>query len=101
MTVVAVLGVQRAVGIADLRIPTPLCLPFGCLQFGAFIDVGNLWSRPPALGDLYRLRFSPGAGVRLDSPFGLISIDFGFNPFNYEVVGERTWSFQFSLGSVS
>jgi outer membrane protein assembly factor BamA len=89
------------VAVADLRIPTPLCTPFGCVQLGAFVDVGNLWSQPPALDQLYRLRVSPGFGVRLDSPFGLISIDFGFNPFNVEKVQERTWNFQFSLGSVT
>jgi outer membrane protein assembly factor BamA len=89
------------VAVADLRIPTPLCTPFGCVQLGAFVDVGNLWARPPALDQLYRLRVSPGFGVRLDSPFGLISIDFGFNPWRVPEVGERTWNFQFSLGSVT
>ncbi len=89
------------VAVADLRIPTPLCTPFGCVQLGAFVDVGNLWSKPPALDQLYRLRVSPGFGVRLDSPFGLISIDFGFNPWRVPEVGERTWNFQFSLGSVT
>lgn len=89
------------VAVADLRIPTPLCTPFGCVQLGAFVDVGNLWARPPALDQLYRLRVSPGFGVRLDSPFGLISIDFGFNPWRVVEVGERSWNFQFSLGSVT
>ncbi len=89
------------VGVADLRIPTPACTPFGCVQLGVFVDVGNLWSRPPAFDQLYRLRWSPGVGVRLDSPFGLISIDFGFNPRRVPEVGESIWNFQFSLGSVT
>lgn len=89
------------VGVADLRIPTPLCTGFGCVQLGAFVDVGNLWSKPPSLDQLYRLRVSPGVGVRLDSPFGLISIDFGFNPWRYTEVNESVWNFQFSLGSVT
>ena len=72
------------------------------MQLGAFVDVGNLWSRPPAFDQLYRLRVSPGFGVRLDSPFGLISVDFGFNPWRVaEPINERTWNFQFSLGSVT
>lgn len=89
------------VGVADLRIPTPACTPFGCVQLGVFVDVGNLWSRPPAFDQLYRLRVSPGVGVRLDSPFGLISIDFGFNPWRVPEVNESIWNFQFSLGSVT
>lgn len=89
------------VGVADLRIPTPLCTGFGCVQLGVFVDVGNLWTRPPAL-DQFSVRVSPGVGVRLDSPFGLISIDFGFNPWRVaEPINESTWNFQFSLGSVS
>jgi outer membrane protein insertion porin family len=89
------------VAVADLRIPTPLDTPLGNVQLAAFVDVGNLWARPPSFDQLYRLRVSPGFGVRLDSPFGLISIDFGFNPWRVPEVGERTWNFQFSLGSVT
>ncbi len=88
------------VAVADLRIPTPLCTGFGCVQLGVFVDVGNLWVKPPPIDQLYRLRWSPGVGVRLDSPFGLISIDFGFNPNRYPEVNESIWNFQFSLGSV-
>lgn len=85
--------------VVDLRIPTPVCFSLGCLQLGVFVDVGNLWSKLPELSELYRLRWSPGVGLRLASPFGLVALDFGFNPLRREEVRESVWALQFSLGS--
>ncbi|MEZ4406449.1 MAG: POTRA domain-containing protein [Polyangiales bacterium] len=85
--------------VADLRIPTPACFSLGCVQIGLFVDVGNLWSKVPDLSDLYRLRWSPGIGLRLASPFGLVALDFGFNPLHRDEVRESVWALQFSLGS--
>jgi len=87
--------------VVDLRVPLGICVTSGvCLALGLFVDVGNLWSRPPSLDDLYRARFSPGFGLRTTSPFGIISLDVGFNPLYRAYIQEQFWALQFSLGSV-
>lgn len=87
--------------VADLRIPTGWCPAAGaCLEFGAFTDVGNVWRRPPAFADWWRLRISPGAGIRVTSPVGIIALDVGFVPFYYRDAGESWWqTVQFYLGN--
>jgi outer membrane protein assembly factor BamA len=87
--------------VLDLRVPLGVCVTNGvCLALGLFCDVGNLWSRPPGLDALYRARFSPGFGLRTTSPFGIISLDVGFNPLYRAYIQEQLWALQFSLGSV-
>ncbi len=87
--------------VVDLRVPLGICVTNGvCLALGLFCDIGNLWSRPPGLDELYRARFSPGFGLRTTSPFGIISLDVGFNPLYRAYIQEQLWALQFSLGSV-
>ncbi len=87
--------------VIDLRVPLGVCVTSGvCLALGLFVDVGNLWSRPPGLEDLVRARFSPGFGLRTTSPFGIISLDVGFNPLYRAYIQEQFWALQFSLGTV-
>lgn len=87
--------------VLDVRIPLGICVSGGvCLALGLFCDVGNLWSRAPRFDELPRARFSPGFGLRTTSPFGIISLDVGFNPLYRSYVQEQLWALQFSLGSV-
>jgi len=47
-----------------------------------FTDAGQVWNRGlRAGGGLSGLRFTPGAGVRVRSPFGAIRLDLGYNPY--------------------
>jgi outer membrane protein assembly factor BamA len=43
-----------------------------------FLDMGNVWLRPRDFG-YNQFRFSPGVGLRLDTPIGVGRIDLGFN----------------------
>ena len=47
-----------------------------------FTDAGQVWNRGPNAGGGVRgLRVTPGAGVRVRSPFGAIRLDLGYNPY--------------------
>jgi outer membrane protein insertion porin family/translocation and assembly module TamA len=47
-----------------------------------FTDAGQVWNRGPNAGGGVRgLRVTPGAGVRVRSPFGAIRVDLGYNPY--------------------
>jgi outer membrane protein insertion porin family len=60
-----------------------------------FCDAGNVWTDP---GDfsLRDLRVTPGIGLRVNTPVGLVRLDCGFNPFMEE--GESVVQFYFSMG---
>jgi outer membrane protein assembly factor BamA len=60
-----------------------------------FMDVGNVY---PAIRDFnpFRLRYSPGAGIRIQTPFVLIRFDAGLNPFSRP--GEPRYRFTFGVG---
>jgi outer membrane translocation and assembly module TamA len=49
-------------------------------MFGAalFIDVGNVWSRPEDM-KLSDIRVDSGAGLRVNSPLGILRLDCGVN----------------------
>jgi outer membrane protein assembly complex protein YaeT len=59
----------------ELRFPI---FPF--LSGVAFYDVGNVYASLRAMGR-FDLRQGVGAGLRLQSPIGLIRFDYGLNPF--------------------
>ncbi|MDF1504586.1 BamA/TamA family outer membrane protein, partial [Roseisolibacter sp. H3M3-2] len=53
------------------------------LSLAVFTDAGAVWDRKVKTADVQgRLRFTPGAGVRIRSPFGAIRIDLGYNPYD-------------------
>jgi outer membrane protein insertion porin family len=65
----------------------------------AFLDGGNVF---PAVGDidLREIRGGVGFGVRYDSPFGPLRLDFGFK-LDRLVIGERresAWEYHLSIG---
>jgi outer membrane protein assembly factor BamA/autotransporter translocation and assembly factor TamB len=60
-----------------------------------FIDAGNVYARASDFNPL-RLRYSPGAGIRLQTPLVLIRFDVGFNPSRRP--GEPAYRFAFGVG---
>ena len=70
------------VGNVEYRMRSPLFSDI--VQVVAFADVGNVWDRrvseQQTLGEfLADLKMTPGAGVRVASPFGPIRLDIGYN----------------------
>jgi outer membrane protein insertion porin family len=70
-------------------------LPFG-LRLAFFFDIGNVYGFGTPF-DLTDLRYGPGAGIRWQSPFGPIRVDYGLNIDRRP--GEGPGAFQFSVGS--
>jgi len=79
---------------AELRIPlTEL------FSAGVFVDTGNVWSDPASITsfqDLWTLRYTSGAGVRLETPLGPVAIDYGFKLKRYS--WEDLGALHFSIG---
>jgi outer membrane protein insertion porin family/translocation and assembly module TamA len=67
---------------AEVQLRSPV-LP-RLLQWALFTDAGQVWNR--SSGTVTRLsggglRVTPGAGVRILSPFGAIRVDLGYNGY--------------------
>jgi outer membrane protein insertion porin family len=65
----------------------------------AFLDGGNVFPRVADF-DVSRIRGGTGFGVRYDSPFGPLRLDFGFK-LNRLTIGERResgWEYHLSIG---
>ena len=65
-------GKSMMTAIAELRLPIVTRV-----RGAIFVEAGNVWQDPWTLrlGDL---RYDAGPGLRLDTPFGLIRLDFGY-----------------------
>ncbi len=61
----------------------------------AFIDVGNVWKNAEALQAFY-LRRTAGLGLRLNSPLGILRLDYGFKLDRRS--NESPGEFYFSVG---
>jgi outer membrane protein assembly factor BamA len=59
------------------------------------MDAGNLYSSIKDFNP-FRLRYSPGAGLRINTPPVLIRFDMGFNVL--ERPGEPRYRFSFGVG---
>jgi outer membrane protein insertion porin family len=86
--------------VANLEYIIPLWFGFrGVL----FFDAGNVWG--PAIPgavtgatfDITQLKYAVGAGLRWNSPFGPLRVDYGINPARQ--AGESFGQFQFAVGS--
>jgi outer membrane protein assembly factor BamA len=91
-------GKSMMTAIAELRLPI-----FARVRGAIFVEAGNVWQDPWTLrlGDL---RYDAGPGVRLDTPFGLIRVDFGYQlrPVDgLRIDGKpqtSRWRFNFGIG---
>jgi outer membrane translocation and assembly module TamA len=85
-------------GSSEVRMPLR-----GKLGAVAFVDYGNVWSRPWDI-DVGDLRYAVGPGLRYLTPIGPVRVDFGYqvNPIDGLLVnGEpqaRRWRIHFSIG---
>ena len=61
---------------AELRMPLT-----DLFSAGLFLDTGNLWRDPGSIetfANLLKLRYTAGAGIRLETPLGPVALDYGF-----------------------
>jgi outer membrane protein assembly complex protein YaeT len=78
-------GNALVVGNLELQMPSPFLSQL--LQWAVFTDAGRLWNRGTTTTsqqlseDGPKFKFTPGAGVRIASPFGAIRIDLGYNGY--------------------
>ncbi len=56
----------------------------GRLTGAVFVDAGQVYSRASDVGELGRLRVTPGVGLRIASPIGPVRLDVGLNPYPVE-----------------
>ena len=76
---------------------------FTRLRGAIFVEAGNVWQDPwtMRLGDL---RYDAGPGLRIDTPFGLVRLDFGYQlrPLDgLRIDGQpqaSRWRFNFGIG---
>jgi outer membrane protein insertion porin family len=88
-------GNAQALGSIEYQIP----LFFG-IKAALFYDVGNVWGPDISGGskvDITDLRHGAGAGLRWNSPFGPIRVDYGIKLDQKK--GESFGNFNFSAGS--
>jgi outer membrane protein assembly factor BamA len=79
---------------AELRIPVT-----DIFALGIFLDTGNLWTSPDSLEsvtDLFKLRYTAGAGLRLATPIGPVALDYGVKLIRRE--WEDVGALHFSIG---
>jgi outer membrane protein insertion porin family len=79
---------------AELRIPLT-----DLFSTALFLDTGNVWAEPEAitgLEDLFILRYTAGAGIRLETPLGPVALDYGFKIVRNE--WEDFGALHFSIG---
>jgi outer membrane protein insertion porin family len=84
-------GTSEVLGNMEYLVP----LPFN-FRVAGFFDVGNVYGFKTKF-DLTDLREAAGAGVRWQSPFGPIRVDYGINLDRRK--GEDFGAIQFSVGS--
>jgi outer membrane protein insertion porin family len=88
-------GNSQILGTVEYQIP----LFFG-LKAAIFYDTGNVWGPDISSGtniDITKLRNGIGAGLRWNSPFGPIRVDYGFKLDKKS--GESSGNFNFAAGS--
>jgi outer membrane protein insertion porin family len=92
----AVGGTRRLVGNAEVFFPVPFMKENKQLRLSAFLDGGTVWGTGGGSASDF-LRFSTGAGISWQSPFGPIKLVYAV-PLNDEAQ-DKTQSIQFQLGT--
>ena len=72
-------GNTLLVGNLEIRRRSPFLSDI--LQLAAFVDAGVLWNRPKETVSWSSVRFTPGVGVRVQSPVGPFRVDVAYNPY--------------------
>jgi outer membrane protein insertion porin family len=88
-------GNFQVLGNLEYSVP----LPYG-LRAAVFFDVGNVYGPDQSVHtpvDLTNLKYAVGPGLRWNSPFGPVRVDYGFNPS--PTGKEKTGNVQFSMGA--
>jgi outer membrane protein insertion porin family len=91
----AIGGNFQVLGNLEYSVP----LPYG-LRAALFFDVGNVYGPDQSVHtpiDLTNLKYAVGPGLRWNSPFGPIRVDYGVNP--NPTGKEKFGNIQFSMGS--
>ena len=91
----AIGGNFQVLGNLEYSVP----LPYG-LRAAMFFDVGNVYGPDQSVHtpiDLTNLKYAIGPGLRWNSPFGPVRVDYGVNPNPKK--GEKFGEIQFSMGS--
>ena len=88
-------GNFQVLGNLEYTIP----LPFN-LRAAMFFDVGNVYGPDQSAHDpidLTKLKYAVGPGLRWNSPFGPVRVDYGVNP--HPTGKEKFGNIQFSMGA--
>jgi outer membrane protein insertion porin family len=88
-------GNFQVLGNLEYTVP----FPYG-IRAALFFDVGNVYGPDQSFGtpiDLTNLKYAIGAGIRWNSPFGPIRVDYGINPA--PTGNESFGNIQFSMGA--
>lgn len=72
-------GSAVAIANVELRIPSPFLSDY--LRFATFVDVGAISTGTVADIEFDDLRFTPGAGFRIQTPVGPARLDVSFRPY--------------------
>jgi outer membrane protein insertion porin family len=91
----AIGGNFQVLGNLEYTVP----LPFG-IRAAVFFDTGNVYGPDQSVHtpiDLTNLKYAVGPGLRWNSPFGPIRVDYGVNP--NPTGKEKFGNIQFSMGS--
>lgn len=90
-------GTRRLVGNAEVFFPVPLLKDNKQFRLSVFLDGGTVWGGSSSGSASDFLRFSTGAGISWQSPFGPIKLVYAI-PLNDEPQ-DKTQSIQFQLGT--
>ncbi|MDI7268479.1 MAG: POTRA domain-containing protein, partial [Myxococcota bacterium] len=77
---------------AELRFPLT-----DTVSGAVFADAGNLWRHTDRF-DPVDLRYTAGAGLRIGTPIGPLTFDYGVNLVRREAIGEEFGALHFSIG---
>jgi outer membrane protein insertion porin family len=72
-------GTATVVANVELRVRPPVLTSY--LQFVAFVDAGNVWTRETSQIEKTPIFITPGVGARLSTPIGPVRFDIGYNDY--------------------
>lgn len=72
-------GNTMTVGSVELRLPTGISSRLG---MAFFVDAGSVWVRKESAAP-FRLRITPGFGLRYATPLGPARLDLAYNPYDF------------------